>query len=171
MFAYRVAIVLAVINLLGAAPMLISELAGGFAAHNGCRFSEDQIARCMILGADWGPLLQYAAFLIFLWFLTAPIGGLATLLWLLICAIWRIATRGAAVRPAPSNRHLWGAISLAAIAISLNLPLFFAKTGYGHAGMPLMRLAEFALVIWIICVPALWRMSKRAGTQAPQAKS
>lgn len=76
------AIALVIILLVGFWPLLLAMAASLLADAHGCTLSEGEIFPCMIMGADWGPVLAQSFVLGWFGLIFLPLGLIALVGWI-----------------------------------------------------------------------------------------
>jgi len=91
-FAWRTyAVILVAIVLFAAAPLLSVIFTSVVAEANGCVVNEGGVHPCLVLGLDIGGLLYFTGVMGWFMLVTIPLGGGASIVWLVILIIHRIA--------------------------------------------------------------------------------
>jgi hypothetical protein len=177
--SYRMALALAIISLLAAAPMYLSMAPPALSGMFGCpKPSGESIIHCVVLGMDWGAALTVMAFGVFFMGISTLVGALFFGLWLVVWLSTRLAPRRAEIETATltdaARIKLWMMRILAGITSLANLPWYFAfaipfllrpeRDSALHAiqqslvatGMFLASVAAKALIGWVFLALALW---------------
>ena len=87
------AALLILIVLFAAAPIISVVISSWIAQANGCVLNEGGVNPCVINGTDWGETLTTMFVFGWLTFLTAPLGAIALLIWLIALVLHVVAHR------------------------------------------------------------------------------